>query len=400
MRDSASKPVGHCEVASPQAVFRDRKEWIVRLSSFVAVAVLLFFTPSSQATSPPNLPEALRAQQAQALQHPNDPEILNDLGNLLILAGSLDEAEETYRRSLEISPDNTTTRYNLALVLMEQGLNKQATKELYQLLELDPYHAWSLYQLGTLSASAGRRSKAVDFYTRALTLRPELASPAINPHVIENRYLTESQLRLYLANAEAAQAPRLYQRPGHVAELLIPTAESDPATTPLEEPGTDPESLPENQQMSRPNEPGGQVDQRGTGTEGTQIPEMRPTPRWQPAEDSPSEEAPTQTEQSDATDSPRVLSEEDLVPTTVGQGVGYGGSSGRSSSTRPTTQPGGTVSYPRTTTPRSGSPSSATAPQPQSAPGSDSFVPTVGSTGRLDLELLIEDSSPALAAGP
>ena len=369
----------------------------MRLSSLVTVVVLLVWTPGSQATAPPNLLEALTAQQVQASQHPNDPEILNDLGNLLVLAGTLDAAEEAYRGSLEINPDNTTTRYNLALVLIEQGRTKQATNELHQVLELDPYHAWSYYQLGTLSASAGRRSQAVDFYTRALALRPALASPAINPHIIENRYLTESQLRLYLAKSEATQAPRLYERPGNVAELLLPTSEPDPTTPPLEEQATDPESILEDLSESGPNEPAGQIHYDSAGSEGTQLREMRPAPTWEPEEASPSEhedvaaeDIDPQTGHGDVTDSPRVLSEEDLVPTTVGRGVGYAGSTDQPSSTRSRARPGGTVSYPRTTTP----------PQPQTTPGSDSFVPSVGSTGRLDLELLIENSTPALAPGP
>ena len=372
----------------------------MRLSSLVTVVALLVWTPASQATAPPNLLEALAAQQALASQHPNDPEILNDLGNLLVLAGTLDAAQEAYRGSLEINPDNTTTRYNLALVLIEQGRTKQATNELHQVLELDPYHAWSYYQLGTLSASAGRRSQAVDFYTRALALRPALASPAINPHIIENRYLTESQLRLYIAKTEATQAPRLYERPGDVAELLLPTSEPDPTTPPLEEQATDPESTLEDLSVTRPYEPAGQVDRDGAGTEGTQIREVRPTPNREPEEASPfgrSEAAAEgilgQTEQDDVGGSDRVLTEEDLVPTTVGQGAGSVGSSGQPSSTRSSGRAGGTVSYPRTTTPKSGSASSTTQ-------GSDSFAPTVESTGRLDLELLIEDNSPDFAPGP
>ena len=136
---------------------------------------------ASPATSPPHLYEALEAQRAQASQNPNDPEILNDLGNLLVLAGSIAEAEEVYLQSLEISPDNTATRYNLALVLMEQGHRSQATKELNRVLAIQPQHAWSLYQLGTLSALAGRRNKAVGYYTKALALDPDLASPVVNP---------------------------------------------------------------------------------------------------------------------------------------------------------------------------------------------------------------------------
>ena len=378
----------------------------MRRSSLVALAGMLFWAPSSQATSPPNLPEALRAQQTQALRHPTDPEILNDLGNLLVLARSLDEAEDTYSRSLEIDPGNTTTRYNLALVLMEQGNTRQATKELRHVLELDPYHAWSLYQLGTLSASTGHRRKAVEYYTEALALRPELASPAYNPHIIENRYVTEAHLRLYLRKAEAAQSPRLYQRPGEVAELLLPSAAQESTTTPFVEVVTDPDVLPEEQRITWPDEPPARLDSASAGAEATRLGAAEPAASWEPdsepthdAGDRESEDLPPSSEQSSVGESSRVLSQEDLEPTNVGQGVGYVGSPGQSTSSRSRTRPGGTSTYPRTTTPGSGSPSSAAPPQPQSTPGSDSFVPSVGSTGRLDLELLTEESSPALAPG-
>ena len=391
------------------AVSRDRKEWIVRLSGLVTVAALLFCSSVSPATSPPHLYEALEAQRAQASQNPNDPEILNDLGNLLVLAGSIAEAEEVYLQSLEISPDNTATRYNLALVLMEQGHRSQATKELNRVLAIQPQHAWSLYQLGTLSALAGRRNKAVGYYTKALALDPDLASPVVNPHIIENRYLTESQLRLYLAKVEAAQAPRLYQRPNQVAELLIPASGAEPVTTPDVEPGAEPESHPEGETLTWREEP---LDQAGVDSEATEVREAKPTARWAPVEKSAidqedlgSESTYPQEGQQESSDSPRRLTEEDLVPTTVGQGVGYTGSSSPPSSTSSTPRSGGSVSYPRTTTPRPSSPSSpapsqTTAPRTQPTPRPQSFVPSIGSTGRLDLELFFDDDTPAVAPGP
>lgn len=378
--------------AARQAAVRHRKEWVVRLSSLVIVAAVLLCAPGLQATSPPNLHEALRLQQAQADLHPNDPEILNDLGNLLVLAGSVDEAEEAYRRSLEIDPDNTTTRYNLALALMEQGRNKQATQELHSLLEVDPYHAWALYQLGTISATTGRRTKAVDYYTRALNLNPELASPAVNPHIIENRYLTESQLRLYLQNAEAAQAPRLYQRPGEVAKLLIPAADPAAQPGPDQAPAAEAESQPEVRTLTLEQ---GTVLREDPDTLGDDRPLHRET--QPPVADEP--DAGPRVEQSEAGDSPRTLSEEDLAPSSVGAGGGYVSSPAQAPSRRPTTRPGGAVSYPGTATSRSGSPSTTTPPQPQTT-GSDPFVPAVGSTGRLDLELLFEDGSTTVAPGP
>ena len=371
----------------------------MRLSSLVTVAIMVCWGAGVPAASPPNLHEALRAQQAEANLHPNDPEIMNDLGNLLVLAGSLDQAEEAYRRSLEIDPDNVTTRYNLALVLMEQGRDKLATKELQHVLDLDPAHAWACYQLGTISASLGRRSKAVAYYTRALTLNPELASPAVNPHILENHYVTESQLRRYLANLEAAQAPRLYQRPEQVTELLIPPVETEVQPAPT----ADPDAEPEGRTLTLQEKPSRRVGESAVPYPVPPPADAQPTSGDEPVDEgsiaAPETDAQVQATQADDAGSDRGLTEEDLAPTNVGQGVGYAPSSGTAPSSRPSTRSRGTVvSPPGTTTPRSGYPSSPTQPQP--SPQTRSFVPSVGSTGRLELELFDEDGSPVVAPGP
>ena len=285
----------------------------MRLSSLVTVAIMVCWGAGVPAASPPNLHEALRAQQAEANLHPNDPEIMNDLGNLLVLAGSLDQAEEAYRRSLEIDPDNVTTRYNLALVLMEQGRDKLATKELQHVLDLDPAHAWACYQLGTISASLGRRSKAVAYYTRALTLNPELASPAVNPHILENHYVTESQLRRYLANLEAAQAPRLYQRPEQVTELLIPPVETEvrPAATPAPAPTADPDADPEGRTLTLQEEPSRRVDESAVPYPAPPPADAQPTSGDEPADEesigAPETDSRLQAPQADDAGSARVL---------------------------------------------------------------------------------------------
>lgn len=354
----------------------------MRTTTLVTTSIAVLWVSLVVAAPPPNLQDALRAQQTQANLHPGDSRILNDLGNLLVLAGALDEAEDAYRRSLEIEPENTTTRYNLGLVLMEQGHGKQAKKEFDQVLHYNPSHAWSLYQLGTINASAGRRRQAVDYYTRSLILDPALASPAVNPHILENHFLTEAQLRSYLAQPEAAQAPRLYERPGEVADLLV--------SQPLPEATRETPPEPQAEGSERP--------PTSTPEAATEIPPAR-------AQEPPIEPSSRRPKQPEEGDSARVITEQDLAPTAAGQGVGHVGTPGEPASTRATSRPGS--AYTRPTTPRSGTVARPTppqqqtvTPQPQSPPGSQSFVPTLGSTGRLELELLDEEPSAAIAPGP
>ncbi len=188
----------------------------------LTLALVLVTSLAALAVSPAYLLDAIAAQKSLALQNPGDTDILNDLGNLLVMAGRLSEAEETYRRAVELEPEKTSSRYNLALVLMEQGETKQAMDELTSVIETDPTHAWAYYQMGTLEARKNNRMRALEYYEQAFALDWNLISPAVNPHIVENRLATDAMLRAYLSESPAATAPRLYQQPEEVAELLVP----------------------------------------------------------------------------------------------------------------------------------------------------------------------------------
>lgn len=172
--------------------------------------------------SPGYLLDALEAQAALARESPDDAAILNDLANLQVMADRLVEAEASYRRAVEIAPYDPTIRYNLALVLMELGEGKEAMRELEAVLEATPQHAWAHYQMGTLEANRHNRMRALEHYARAFALDWSLASPAVNPHIVENRLATDAMLRAYLSESPASVAPRLYRQPEDVAALLVP----------------------------------------------------------------------------------------------------------------------------------------------------------------------------------
>ncbi len=189
-------------------------------------ALILATSLAAMATSPAYLLDAIAAQKTLSLQSPGDADVLNDLGNLLAMAGRLSEAEEAYRRAVGLEPANTSSRYNLALVLMEQGETKQAMVELKSVIDINPRHAWAHYQLGTLEARRNNRMRALEYYAQAFALDWNLISPATNPHIVENRLATDAMLRAYLSESPAVTAPRLYQQPDEVAELLVPMAPS------------------------------------------------------------------------------------------------------------------------------------------------------------------------------
>ncbi len=148
--------------------------------------------------------------------------MLNDLANLLLLAGEMNEAEETYRRAIELAPESISLHYNLGLFLQQTERPEKARREFQQVIALNPEHAWSHYQLGVLLAGGGRRNSAIERYATALRLDPRLTDPAFNPHIVENDLAASATLMAYSHLSPATLAPRIYEEPSRIAGLLLP----------------------------------------------------------------------------------------------------------------------------------------------------------------------------------
>jgi tetratricopeptide (TPR) repeat protein len=329
----------------------ESRNWLVLAAALAALAA-----------APSQLPEALEAQRTQAESNPRDPEVLNDLANLLVLSGELEEAEGVYGRALELDPERASTRYNLALLQQESGRDREAFAEYQRVLESDPGHAWANYQLGILYAARGRRSRAVKHYARALALKPDLLLPEVNPHIIENRFATEALLLARRSESPAAFAPRLYQQPTRVAELLVPR-------------------LPEVQEPLN--------EESRTARDEVGRPQSRT--KWtQPVEEDVEEDD----DEADETIRAELPSQQrgEYIP----EGDPRGGGATQQQPTAGSQRPRPPIGVIRVTVPPSSVPSTSTPPR-TGAPGPSQ--PGLPSTGRLDLQLLASDSD-LLAALP
>lgn len=311
------------------------------------------------AVAPPNLSNALESQKALAVEQPADPQVQNDLGNLLILAGRQEEAEAAYRRALELAPDMTSARYNLGLLLLQTERPQEALAAFRAVVEAEPRHAWAHYQIGVIHDQKGSTGRAVKQYGKAFRLDPQLAFPEVNPHVIQNRHVTEAMLVAYRDLPVVAQVPKAYEEPSRIVNLMVPAPEPT-----------------------------------AVAAEGGGEPGIRPTPTYAPG--APGEPAvPTAGPEGE-----RILREEDLQQGgTVNQIVVPGGVY------QPPPRGGTRVPPVRTYTPPprgiapEGRQPGALPPETTQPPGGQRFVPGIPSTGRLELQLFPTEGDDIAPAG-
>jgi tetratricopeptide (TPR) repeat protein len=146
--------------------------------------------------------ETALAQYARLLEEKEEAGPLRELGDLRARRGEYGEAEQAYRRALELSEEADgqeliRSLFGLGFVLGEQGESDQAESFYQALLEKRPRDSRTWNNLGVLYAREGRTAEALRCFHEAITLRPHDAEAWGN---LARAYEVEGRL------SEAAQA--------------------------------------------------------------------------------------------------------------------------------------------------------------------------------------------------
>lgn len=206
-----------------------RRRMSSQLALSLGAALLAVTGIAAIAAAPPNLTRAIETQRRLTAERPQDPGVFNDYGNLLVMASRNAEAEAAYRQAVELDPRRVSALFNLGLLLQERGERREALRLYKQVVEIEPTHAWAQYQIGSLYEAWKSEGKAVDHYARAFALDPQLAFSEVNPHIVENRLVTKAMLEAYRGDYAPPQAPKVYEDPARIANLLVPPPAPRPA---------------------------------------------------------------------------------------------------------------------------------------------------------------------------
>ena len=96
-------------------------------------------------------------------------------GNAAQAAGDFAEAEQVFRRVIQLDPQNAVAYYNLGNALYNQGNLEEAIASYRQAIEIDPQYAYAYFNLGIALYDQGDLEGTIASYRRAIELNPQYA---------------------------------------------------------------------------------------------------------------------------------------------------------------------------------------------------------------------------------
>jgi len=111
--------------------------------------------------------DAIAEYQAAIQLAPNEPRLHEELGSEFRIAGKMPEAEEAFRKELELDPDNVVAKYKLGVLLTEKGDAAQGKQLLEAALKVRPGLRNSDYNLGRAEMLLGNDAAAAEQFQRA-----------------------------------------------------------------------------------------------------------------------------------------------------------------------------------------------------------------------------------------
>lgn len=102
----------------------------------------------------------------------------NNLGNLLMSAGDLTEAQKAYETTLQIDPSFAVGTYNLGMTLKAQGNLAEAIAAYRQAIQLNPHYAEAYQNLGVALLKIGNVVESLEAFRQAITLHHQLNNSA------------------------------------------------------------------------------------------------------------------------------------------------------------------------------------------------------------------------------
>jgi tetratricopeptide (TPR) repeat protein len=111
--------------------------------------------------------DAIAEYEAAIQLAPREPRLHEELGTECRIIGKMQEAEEAFRKELEIDPDNVVAQYKLGVLLTEKGNAAQGKQMIVAALKVRPGLRHADYNLGRAEMLLGNDQAALEDFQRA-----------------------------------------------------------------------------------------------------------------------------------------------------------------------------------------------------------------------------------------
>lgn len=138
---------------------------------------------------------------------PDNPALLNELGNILVQHGRLQQAIVQYEKAIKLQPDLAITWNNLGVARTAQGRMAEGESAYRKAIKLNPAYGLAYYNLGANFDQRKNYDQALIFYQRAIEIDPGLLDVRNNPQVATNRHLPEILIQSYLDKGGSVVLP-------------------------------------------------------------------------------------------------------------------------------------------------------------------------------------------------
>lgn len=128
------------------------------------------------------LDEFIASYESMLSEEPENPILMNYLGNAYLDKGDLKKAEELYKKAIQIAPSFGNPHNNLATIYAFTGFFEKALIEYEKGLKYSDRKAPVFYNMGLCYMNMGEKEKAKEYFSKALEIDPK------NPDFVAARY--------------------------------------------------------------------------------------------------------------------------------------------------------------------------------------------------------------------
>ena len=172
--------------AGPEGASNRERVLFLTISAAVIIGVLVFYQVTrrdmASSVSHPAVNGKTEEPEIQALlerfhSHPDDPDVMRELGNRYYDSGDLARAELFYKEVLKIEPENVDVMVDLGTVSYYTDQPEEAIRYYERALALKPDYKNALFNIGLVKRAIGDREGAAESWNRFMEVAAD------DPHV-------------------------------------------------------------------------------------------------------------------------------------------------------------------------------------------------------------------------